>query len=153
LIAILSDVLKSRKIESEKTGPGGRAELDANRPNSKMAAASYIFQIELAEAEGSPSAALAAGKLPAVIVEVLPEGLRHAESSGGERDKRERAAAESVARVAAAEALGDAIPQGSDPAYLIAQLGQLPELLQEREPNLRKSGLSAWLLARPGSGS
>ncbi|MGA8657677.1 MAG: hypothetical protein WB586_16150 [Chthoniobacterales bacterium] len=113
-----------------------------------MAATSYIFQIELPETKGSSSVELAAGKLPTVIIEVLPERLRHAALSGGERDKRERAAAESVARGAATEALGDAIPQGSEPAYLVAQLGQLPEFLWEREPNLRKSGVRAWLLAR-----
>jgi len=78
-----------------------------------MASDSYVFQIELAETEGTPSAALAAGRLPAIIVEVRPEGLRQA-AAGPERDKAERAAAESVARTAAPEALGNLIPPGSE---------------------------------------
>ena len=110
-----------------------------------MASNSYVFQIELAETEGTPSAALAAGRLPAIIVEVRPEGLRQA-AAGPERDKAERAAAESVARTAAPEALGNLIPPGSELVYVIAQLGQLPESLAQREPDLRKSGVNAWLL-------
>ena len=111
----------------------------------KMATTSYVFQIELALTEGTPSAALAAGMLPAIFVEVRPEGLRQAELAGPERDKAERAAAESVARAAAAEATSTLIPPGSELVYIIAQLGQLPESLRQREPNLRKSGVDAWL--------
>ena len=113
-----------------------------------MASNSYVFQIELAETEGTPSAALAAGSLPAIIVEVRPEGLRQAAVAGPERDKAERAAAESVARTAAPEALGNLIPSGSELVYIIAQLGQLPENLKQREPDLPKSGVHAWLLPK-----
>ena len=112
----------------------------------KMASNSYVFQIELAETEGTPSAALAAGRLPAIIVEVRPEGLRQTGVAGPERDKAERGAAESVARTAAPEALGNLIPPESELVYIIAQLGQLPESLHQREPDLRKSGVNAWLL-------
>ena len=103
----------------------------------KMATTSYVFQIELALTESTPSTALAAGMLPAIFVEVRPEGLRQAELAGPERDKAERAAA--------AEATGKLIPAGSEHVYIIAQLGQLPESLRQREPNLRKSGVDAWL--------
>jgi hypothetical protein len=51
-----------------------------------------------------------------------------------------------VARTAAAEALGNLIPPGSELVYIIAQLGRLPESLHRREPDLRKSGVNAWLL-------
>jgi hypothetical protein len=112
----------------------------------KMATTSYVFQIELALTEGAPAAALAAGILPAIIVEVRPEGLRQAELAGPERDKAERGAAELMARAVAAEALGNLIPPGSELVYIIAQLGQLPEGLRQREPNLRKSGVDTWLL-------
>jgi|SRR5215469_9651264 len=111
-----------------------------------MASNSYVFQIELAETEGTPSAALAAGRLPATIVEVRPEGLRQAGVAGPERDKAERAAAESAARAAAPEALGNLVPPGSELVYIIAQLGQLPESLRQREPDLHKTGVTAWLL-------
>ena len=116
-----------------------------------MAATSYIFRIELPETEVRLSKPSSPSELPAVIVEVLPAALRNAELSGGERDKVERSAAETMARVAAREALRNAIPQGTEPAYLIAQLGELPELVRGREPNLRKSGLNAWLLPRYSS--
>ena len=112
-----------------------------------MASNSYVFQIELAETGGTSSAALAAGRLPAIIVEVRPEGLRQAGVAGPERDKAERVAAESVARAAAPEALGNLIPPASELIYIIAQLGQLPESLRQREPDLRKSGVNAWLLS------
>lgn len=112
----------------------------------KMATTSYVFQIELALTKGTPSAALAAGILPAIIVEVRPEGLRQAELAGPERDKAERVAAESVARTAAAEVLGNLIPPESELIYIIAQLGQLPEGLRQRKPNLSNSGVNAWLL-------
>ena len=112
----------------------------------KMAFNSYVFQIELAETQGTPSAALAAGRLPAIIIEVRPEGLRQAGEAGPERDKAERAAAESVARTAAPEALGNLVPPESELVYIIAQPGQLPERLRQREPDLRKSGVNAWLL-------
>ena len=116
-----------------------------------MAATSYIFRIELPETEVRLSTPLSPSEYPAVIIEVLPAALRNAELSGGERDKVERSAAETMARVAALEALRNAIPQGSEPAYLIAQLGELPELVRGREPDLRKSGLNAWLLPRSSS--
>jgi hypothetical protein len=54
----------------------------------KMASNSYVFQIELAETEGTPSAALAAGRLPAIIVEVRPEGLRQAGVAGPSATKQ-----------------------------------------------------------------
>ena len=114
----------------------------------KMASNSYVFQIELGETEGTPSAALAAGRLPAIVVEVCPEGLRQATLAGPERDKAERGAAESMARTAAPEALGNLISPGSELVYIIAQLGQLPESLHQREPNLHKSGVNVWLLPK-----
>jgi hypothetical protein len=116
-----------------------------------MAATSYVFRIELPETKVRLSTPSSLSEFPAVIVEVLPAALRNAELPGGERDKVERSAAERMARVAALEALRTAIPQGTEPACLIAQLGELPELVRSREPNLRKSGLNAWLL--PSSSS
>jgi hypothetical protein len=143
--------------KGEKRLPGkcrytkGRTQQDLNKMIQKIASNTYVFQIELAETEGKPSGAVAAGRLPAIIVEVRPEGLRQAGVAGPERDKAERAAAESVARTAAPEALANLIPPGSKLVYIIAQLGQLPESLCQREPNLRKSGVNAWLLPKEGS--
>lgn len=108
-----------------------------------MAGTSYIFQIEFLETERMPSSALAEEKLSALVIAVR---LGNAEPSVGERGDAERAAAEAVAQAAAAEALGSLICQGRVPGYAISQLDQLPEHLQKREPDLRKNGLSLWLI-------
>jgi len=104
-----------------------------------MAAAPFTFQF-------FPEGALTQNESReaelSVTVEVIPEALSRAHS-GGSADKAERDLAEQIAREAAEEVFKGEIPSKLG---TVAQIGAVPEDLQNQAPTLQKNGVRVWLV-------
>jgi hypothetical protein len=106
-----------------------------------MAAAPFFFQILLSGWNGGGSDLTSRS----VVVEVIPTMVPGAVASG-EKEKTERATAETVALQAATEIIRGEINSAQDPGNSIAQIGSLPDEIGEKPPTLQHPGVRAWLL-------
>jgi hypothetical protein len=103
-----------------------------------VAAAPFIFQVYVQN--GRP----AQGGDPkeySVLVEISPEVL-HVLPGGQSKDKAELDHAQRIARQAAFEAIGSE----REGECSIAQIGEVPSQIRDREVTLQKNGVRVWVV-------
>ena len=106
-----------------------------------MAAAPFYFQMLLAGLKGvSPEVANRS-----IVIEVSPDEISRSSLAGG-NEKPERDLAERIARQVAAEVIQGELVSGPEESNAIAQIGSLPDDLQEKSPDLQRGAVRAWLV-------
>jgi hypothetical protein len=106
-----------------------------------MAVAPFFFQILLGPQQNIPSG----GTNRSIVVEVSPEAFSGTPLAGP-KEKAERDFAEKLARQAATEVIQGQSASATNPTDSVAQIGTLPEGIEERTPALQRGGVRAWLI-------
>jgi len=101
-----------------------------------MAAAAFIFQILLSASNDLNRS---------IVIEVSPSTIP-GETSGGDKARTEREAAEEMARQVAGEIRIGAGESASSANDSVAQIGSLPDEVRDKPPTVRRAGVRAWLI-------